>query len=451
MPVRNVLLLLTDQHRAAATGFAGDPLASTPNLDGLAARSTVFTRAYTPAPLCVPARQSLLTGRYPHAHGATGNARPMHQGETTIGHLAAAHGLTTAAIGKMHFVGPDRHQGFATRWDYEDYAREQPLAAGDAASGMAYVDCYGRRAPDADLPTLPATNPLNRAYLSGPSPFPAEQHIESYVTRETIRYLERQRDERFLLICSYWKPHDPMTPPEPYWERFAHADIPLPAQIEEVPSGVQRMQGALGVEGFDPDAWRNAVRGYYGNLAFVDAQIGTVLDAVRALGLLDDTLIIYASDHGEMTGVLPLAGKLCFYEPAWRVPLLISHPAPRAPFATCDALVSLIDLFPTIVDALGLAPESASARLHGATLLPHITGDPAPPARHHVYGELHPRNASRPYRAIRTHDWKLALYEPGEEQLFDLRLDPGERHNVHADHPARAAELERLMPSTSRA
>ncbi|HEX2513161.1 MAG TPA: sulfatase-like hydrolase/transferase, partial [Chloroflexota bacterium] len=116
-PVRNVLLILTDQHRAAAAGYAGDPVARTPHLDALARRSAVFSAAHTPAPLCVPARQSLITGRYPHAHGATGNNRPLNPGETTLAHLAAAHGMATGAIGKMHFVGPDRHHGFAQRWD----------------------------------------------------------------------------------------------------------------------------------------------------------------------------------------------------------------------------------------------------------------------------------------------------------------------------------------------
>src|SRR5688500_12797653 len=171
--VRNVLVIMADQHRFDAGGWAGDRWVATPHLDGLAAESVIFDRAYTPSPVCVPARQSLLTGRYPHAHGAITNRQPMHPGETTLGHLASAHGIATGAIGKMHFVGRDRHQGFGERWDYEDYARLEPDAAGDAASGMASCGSYGKRTEGTFLPTLPATNPLDAAYLAGPSPFPA--------------------------------------------------------------------------------------------------------------------------------------------------------------------------------------------------------------------------------------------------------------------------------------
>ncbi|HXI15354.1 MAG TPA: sulfatase-like hydrolase/transferase, partial [Chloroflexota bacterium] len=114
--VRNVLVIMTDQHLYTAAGFMGDPWVQTPNLDTLAAGGTVFERAYTPSPVCVPARQSLLTGRLPHAHGATGNARPMKPNERTIAHLAQEAGFATGATGKMHFIGPDQHQGFETRW-----------------------------------------------------------------------------------------------------------------------------------------------------------------------------------------------------------------------------------------------------------------------------------------------------------------------------------------------
>jgi arylsulfatase A-like enzyme len=466
-PLRNILVILTDQHRASAAGFAGDPHARTPHLDALAGRSTCFSRAYTPAPVCVPARQSLITGRYPHAHGAINNGSAMNSGEVTIGHLAAGHGMATGAIGKMHFVGPDRHQGFAARWDYEDYAAAEPEAAGDAASGMAYKDRYGVRSPGNPIPILPDTNPLDRAYWSGPSPFPAERHVESYITREAVRFLEDHRHERFLLVCSYFKPHDPMMPPREYWEQVAGATFapPVPpappsappsAGPEDagIPQTLRRMQRALGVEEFDEGHWQDAVRGYYGNLAFVDGQIGAVLGTLDALGLRDDTLVIYTSDHGEYAGAAAppvgrLAGKSSFYEAAWRVPLLLSDPrTPRiAEGKTSDALASLVDLFPTIAAAAGLPSPD---RRHGISLLPAAsgapgTGDGNADARDHVFGELHGRFATRPHCAVRAGDWKLARYEPGEEYLFNLRDDPAEAHNRAAEEPARVAELEALL------
>ncbi len=470
-PIRNVLLILTDQHRASAAGFAGDAHAHTPNLDGLAQRSTAFTRAYTPAPLCVPARQSLLTGRYPHAHGAINNGSPMKADEVTFGHLAASHGLATGAIGKMHFVGPDRQQGFTARWDYEDYAAAEPYAAGDAASGMAYKDRYGVRSAGNPVPILPDTNPLDRAYWSGPSPFPAERHVESYITRETVRFLEGHQDERFFLVCSYFKPHDPMMPPAEHWERFAGVTFPPPlvptsgnTENNAVPEPLRRMQRMLGVQEFDDARWQDAIRGYYGNLAFVDGEIGKVLAALDCLGLRDDTLIIYTSDHGEYVGASSppagrLAGKSSFYEPAWRVPLLISDPrtagsAPGPVGSTSDALASLVDLFPTISEAVGLSVSAGSPQRHGVSLLPAVYGtrgtnenDGAgqPAARSHVFAELHARQSPRPFYAVRTEEWTLARYEPGEDYLFNLRDDPDERHNRYAQEPQRVAELEQLI------
>ena len=444
--VRNVLLILTDQHRASACGYAGDALAHTPHLDRLAKEGVLFAGAHTPSPVCVPARQSLITGRYPHAHGAMTNAQFLGPHEVTLGHVAAEAGMATGAIGKMHFAGPERHYGFYERWDYEDYARAEPLAAGDAASGMAYRDRYGERAPGHDLPTLPATNPLDRAYWAGPSPFPAERHAEAYVTRESIRFLERHKDERFLLVCSYFKPHDPMTPPADYWALYEGREIPVPARFPDaaLPAAMRARRRVLGVEGFGEAEWREAIRGYYGNLAFVDAEIGKVLAALMGLGLTDETLVIYTSDHGELLGDPHHgghAGKQVFYDAAWRVPLLVRHAGLSAGGRASPALADLVDLFPTIAEAAGLPLPVTT---HGTSLMPVLTGQ-RERVRDHVFSQLHARNATRPHYAVRTEDWKLALYEPGEEQLFNLRNDPEERKNVSARHADRVGELQRLL------
>jgi arylsulfatase A-like enzyme len=454
--VRNVVLILTDQHRASASGYAGDPLALTPRLDALARQGTVFTGAHTPSPVCVPARQSLITGRYPHAHGAMTNGQWLGPEEVTLGHVAAKAGMATAAIGKMHFAGPERHYGFGERWDYEDYARAEPRAAGDAASGMAYRDRYGERAPGQALPTLPATNPLDRAYWAGPSPFSAEAHVESYVTRESIRFMEQHRDERFLLVCSYFKPHDPMTPPAEFWDLYAGREIPAPPRMETedaaLPAAMRNRRRVLGVDGFGEDEWRAAIRGYYGNLAFVDREIGRVLDALSALGLDEETLVIYTSDHGELLGDARHgghAGKQVFYDAAWRVPLVVRHPGlgKMGTAATAEepipALVDLVDLFPTVAEAAGLP---LPAGRHGESLIPELSGEHTwARVRDHVFSQLHFRNATRPHYGVRTVDWKLALYEPGEEQLFDLRNDPDERLNLYREAPERVDELRELL------
>jgi arylsulfatase A-like enzyme len=175
-----------------------------------------------------------------------------------------------------------------------------------------------------------------------------------------------------------------------------------------------------------------------------------VLAALTSLGLDDETLVMYTSDHGELLGDPRHgghAGKQVFYDAAWRVPLVVRDPRAAAAQSgdRVDALVDLVDLFPTIAEAAGL---ELPALRHGVSLSGVLSGvreRERQPARDHVFSQLHARNATRPHYGVRTGDWKLALYEPGEEQLFDLHRDPDERHNVFAQHPERVEELTRLL------
>jgi choline-sulfatase len=447
-PVRNVLVLMADQHRYTAGGWLGDPWVHTPHLDALAAGSVLFDRAYTPAPVCVPARQSLLTGRYPHAHGAVSNAAPLGAGEVTAGHLARAAGMATGAIGKMHFAGADRYQGFAVRWDREEYGAEEPDAVGDAASGMAAPGRYGRRSGGSALPALADTNPVHvhqGNYDAGPSPFPPSRHIEARTTQEAIRFLEAHRDQRWTLWCSYFKPHGPFTPAAEDWERYAAQPLPVPHVQEGVlaglPAHLQRSRASAGYDQLDEAGTRRRIAGYYGNVTFVDREIGKLLGALEGLGLRDETLIVYTSDHGEMLGERGLFAKSNFYEPSWRVPLLVRHPAVERPGAHVPALVCLTDLLPTIADAAGLGPPP---NVHGHSLLPLLTGDTAG-VRDYVYGELHGygrANAnSHHYYGICDGEWKLAVYEGDREQLYHVAADPHETRNLIDEAPSRAAAL----------
>ncbi|MDQ3703576.1 MAG: sulfatase-like hydrolase/transferase, partial [Chloroflexota bacterium] len=416
----------------------------TPNLDALARGSTVFDRAYTPAPVCVPARQSLLTGRYAHAHGASSNSAPMRPGERTIAHLAQEAGFATGAIGKMHFAGPDRHQGFRVRWDREEYGEVEPEAVGDAASGMAAPGCYGARSENRRLPVLQDTNRVDvhhGNYDAEPSPFPAERHIEAYTTRESVRFMERHRNERWLLWCSYFKPHGPYTPPRQDWDRYAGQPLPVPevddALLVGLPAHLAAERVKAGYDRLGEEGVRRSLVGYYGNVTAVDREVGTLLAAVDALGLRDETLVVYTSDHGDMLGERGLFAKNCFYEGAWRVPLTIRHPAHNRPGSRLPTLASLVDLFPTIARSLALAVPDA---VHGRSLLPALRGEQEQVSAC-VYGELNGRGAPDRYYGVFDGEWKLAVYGGDREELFHLPSDPGERSNRLADAPDHAARL----------
>lgn len=443
--VRNILVLMSDQHRSSAGGWAGDPWVQTPHLDALAARGTAFGRAYTPSPLCVPARESLLTGRYPSAGGAAGNAGAARATGRTFGHLAADAGLATGAVGKMHFLGADRHRGFATRWDVADYFALEPEACGDAASGMAAPGCYGRYAGGLEGSHPDGPNPMrvrDGNYDAGPSPFPAERHIESHITREAIRFLEAHRHERWALWCSYFKPHAPYTPPAGDWDRYAGLPLPVPAPgaagLDALPAHLRDFRRSTGLEDLDPAALRRCLAGYYGNVTYLDRQIGAVLGALEALGLGDETLVVYTSDHGDMVGEHGLLAKSNFYEASWHIPLLVDHPAYRNGGPRPEALASLTDLLPTLAGAAGIPVPGG---VHGVSLLPVIAGERRQ-VRDHVYGRL--RLARGTHRAAFDGRWKLVRYAD-TTHLFDLQTDPQERCNRIADAPAVAARLDALL------
>ena len=441
--VRNVLVIMTDQHRHDAAGCTGNPHIHTPTLDRLAATGAVFDRAYTPSPVCVPARQSLLTGRLPHQHGATGNARAMHPGERTIAHLARDAGFATGAIGKMHFIGPDQHQGFDARWDIAQYHALEPEASGDAASGMAAPGCYGRYVPGLEEGSSAAgPNPMRTYhgnYDAQPSPFPAERHVEAHTTRRAIQFLEEHRAERWMLWCSYWKPHAPYTPPLEDWERYAHMPLPLPhvdpASVVDLPKHLRRFRENTGVGELDAAALRRCIAGYYGSVTFVDRLVGELLASLDALGLREDTLVVFTSDHGEMLGDHGLLAKSNFYEEAWRVPLVVSHPA-FAPTRS-PTLASLVDLFPTIADAAGLPVPAAVA---GRSLLPVISRQ-VDAVREHVFGEL--AYPGGPFYGVTDGEWKFATYAE-ETQLFHLPDDPHENRNLASSAPDQVARLSAL-------
>jgi choline-sulfatase len=446
---RNVLVIMTDQQRYSAAGWMGNPWVQTPHLDALAAGGTVFERAYTPAPLCVPARQSLLTGRLPHAHGAISNGRAMDAGERTIGHLAKDAGFATGAIGKMHFIGPDQHQGFDTRWDILDYYQLEPQACGDAASGMAAPGCYGRYRPGVEGSAAEGPNPMrvrNGNYDAQASPFPAERHVEAHTTREAIRFLEAHRDERWVLWCSYFKPHAPYSPPPEDWERYAGLPIPIPpvddALIDSLPLHSKQLRRRTGIDTLDEAGIRRCLAGYYSCVSFVDREAGKVLEALEALGLYDDTLIVFTSDHGDMIGSHGLLAKGNFYEDSWHIPLIVSHPAYRGAGQRTTALACLTDLLPTIAESTGLP---VPAGVHGWSQVP-VIASARDTVRDHVYSELH--TGSDRFSGVCDGTWKLASYTD-RAQLFHLPSDPEERVNLIDQAQGHDVRLRGIMQRTA--
>ncbi|MCC7495157.1 MAG: sulfatase-like hydrolase/transferase [Fimbriimonadaceae bacterium] len=428
----NILLLFPDQWRADWLGCAGASWLRTPVLDALAARGVRFTRAYCTAPLCAPSRASLAAGRRPHRVGVHTNDDdfPLDQ-PTFYQHLRGA-GYRVAVVGKCdlhkatHVNGPDGWTprlgvlGFteacdsAGKWDAVNHCRPEPH------------DPYTRHLARHHLLDAHVADYAKRRALPKPrgvwaSPLPTEHHPDSFVGGAAVRLLEQfPRQAPWYLQVNFPSPHEPYDPPAEWLERWQDADLPQP--LDPGPR-------------LSPAEHLAARRSYAALLEMLDHQIGRLLATVEARGELEQTLVVFASDHGEMLGDHQAWGKQTFYEPAMAVPLLVAGPGVTQPGRTCDALVELPDLAPTCLAAAGLEPPEQFEARSLTGLLDGSTSE----HRDEVVSLL------PGHRAIATRRFKLVVRDGQIAVLFDLEEDPLETGNLAERHPEMLTRLaERL-------
>lgn len=435
MPPRNVLFILSDQHRADTLGCAGHPVVSTPNLDRLAADGLRYTQAYCQSPLCGPSRSAIMTGCYPHTCRAFTHECDALPDMPTLGSVFRQAGYATGAIGKVHVIGETRRRdlGFDERdlryytYDFEDYIN---------AVGKDAVDRYC--SPRKQLERFQTVyNPAN-----APVALDADKMFDALVVERCEQFLESHRDEPFFLWAGLEKPHPDWTAPAEYHRMYDPAKIALPATAfddrRDMPeaSYVSTRQ----VWCFTEDELRHCIAAYYANVSYLDAMIGRLLGKLEQLGLADDTLVVYASDHGEMLFDQGMVQKHNFFEGSAHVPLILRGPGLPAA-QTPDQLVQLIDLFPTMTQLTNVAPPPPEA-LEGRPLpgigLGH--GDDGDDDRA-AFSEFYAWGM--PERMIRQGDWKY-IYSHGDIcQLYNLRRDPLERINL-IDDPRHDAVRQRL-------
>lgn len=434
MPTQpNILFILSDQHDPAITGYAGDPVVHTPHLDALARRSVRFESAVCTSPLCTPSRMCLLTGKDVHRCAGWNNHWVIFPEHVTWPAHFAAQGYRTCLVGKMHFGGRDQMQGF----------QDRPY--GDLRHGLGH-----QPDPLAMFPGYAA------ARSAGVTEVPESLLQDVVVTRESLAYIKEHEagdDQRPWFVCaSYSRPHPPFTAPGRYLRRYRDRVAGVPSPI--IPDEVFARRRAEGHADLSAEEIRLGREAYYACVEFLDECIGELLDGLERDGLLENTIIIYASDHGEMLGNHGIWGKSVYYDQAVRVPLLISGPG-VAPGAHCVRHpVSLVDLYPT---TCGLAGLPVPAGLDGKDLTALLASPATAAAPHEAvccsyyqYGQTisypAPVDDDEPHRAwrlVRTADWKLVEVEGGATLLFDLATDPREENNLAAD-PAQAARLATL-------
>ncbi len=415
---------MTDQQRADTIGVLGNPVIRTPNLDRLVREGTAFTSAYTPAPECVPARCSMIFGQYPGKTRCYNNGSPMpwDAKETFMAALARA-GYRTHGIGKCHFTpGPRANElhGFHSRQtqeeivagpDTDDYLRHL-----QANGGAHITDPHGVRG--------------EMYYVPQPAQMPATLHPTQWVGDRGVDFLAGQRnaEQPWFLFASFVHPHPPFAPPAPWHKLYRDLDAPLPhipLDSERLLVHVNRQQNRYKRRdrGFDLQLVRTMRAYYYACISFVDYQVGRLLSTLEATGQLDNTLITFTSDHGELLGDYRCFGKRSFHDAAARIPLLLRGPAVPVN-RRVDTPASLLDLPSTLLKLAGTQFQSHAA--DGVDLLDMATH---PPADRLVFSQLN-RGGQALYTAVNRR-WKFVYSAPDQrELLFDRVQDPGETHDL---------------------
>lgn len=424
----NVVLITSDQHNPFVTGFAGDPLVRTPTLDGLAAAGTTFSAAYTNNPICMPARASLATGRYGSTIGCYDNGSPYHDRHAiSFGHRLREAGQVAVTFGKLHF-DPDADTGFDAHL---------PLQAKKGYLGAAQGWARGSGRP--------STIMLDQARDAqvGPSEYLL---YDEYTTRAACRWLidAAPRDVGWVAHVSYANPHYPYRAPHdrrppdgvevplpPAWQRSAWPRHPELDAHRRLMGGDEHP--------LDEDELRQLRWIYSGMVEFVDDQIAQVLAALRSSGQADDTVVIYTTDHGDMLGSHGFVMKSLMYDASARLPMVISGPNIDAD-RTCTTAVSLVDVFPTVVDALGLDQAAGDETLPGSSLIDTASG--SDDGDRVVFSEYHGPSSTAASYLVRRGDWKYVRHEleGAPAQLFNVVADPDELDD-QAGNPEHAAVL----------
>jgi arylsulfatase A-like enzyme len=488
--VRNLLFIMCDQLRADYLSCNGHPTLETPHLDALAARGVNFTRAYCQSPVCGPSRMSFYTGRYMSSHGATWNNVPLSVGEWTMGDYLRPLGLRTVLVGKTHMradvAGMTRlglSSGTAlgvlvSQCGFEPYERDDGLHPDQTADpNLAYNRYLWSRGYTGDNPWHEVANSVegpNGEVLSGwymrnahlPARVAEEDSETAYMTNRALDFIREAGQTPWCLHLSYIKPHWPYIAPAPYRDMYgAHQVVPANRHEDERHAPHPVVAAYMHHEesqSFQRDEVRHhVIPAYMGLVKQIDDHLGRLMRFLEAEGRLEDTMIVFTSDHGDYLGDHWLGEKELFHDTSARIPMILYDPDPAADATrgTVDTrLVEAIDVLPSFLDALGadLHPH----RLEGRSLLPLVRHQGAEVAwRDAVFSELD--YAFRPARLelglaphearafmIRTADWKYVHYEHFRPQLFELTTDPQEVHDLgtstaHAE--IRAALHERLF------
>ncbi len=410
----NIVMIMSDQHTPSVLGCYGNGRVSTPNIDRLAGSGVLFENAYCNAPVCVPSRISMLTGLCSDRIAVWHNADPLGQHLTTWPMALRLAGYRTVISGRMHLCWGDRMGGFGERLCGDSHAYIPNIRRGRTMAGSGRPEAIDKSLGEGD-------------------PYPADEEA----TRQAVDFLGSRPEGPFALVVGFFKPHAPFRAEKRFLD--AYRDL----QVEDT-SGQgclpQYRPMAEAARDCRPERIELAKRCYYGMVSHVDELVGRLVAALDESGLRENTLVVYNSDHGEMLGRHGLWHKMCFYEDSVRIPMIASWPGRLEGGARVGRNVSLLDIFPTLLD---LAGAERSMPLDGRSLVPALEGG-ALQGPDQVMAMSIGVERGRPSVMLRRGDLKLILAEGYPPSLFDLAEDPGEERNL-AGEPGHAETLREML------
>ena len=436
-PRPNILIVMVDQLNGKLFPDGPADFLHAPNLKALAARSARFSSNYTASPLCAPGRASFMSGQLPSRTGVYDNAAEFVSSIPTFAHHLRAAGYHTALSGKMHFVGPDQLHGFEERLTTDIYPADFGWTPDYRKPGERIDWWYHNLGSVTGAGVAEITNQME---YDDEVAFLAAQKLYDF-----SRASDDPGRRPWCLTVSFTHPHDPYAARRQYWDLYE--DCPaLEPEVgfipkEEQDPHSQRLYLASDYDSFDitPEQVRRSRRGYFANISYLDDKVGELLSVLERTRMLDDTVILFCSDHGDMLGERGLWFKMCFYEGSSRVPLMIAGRG-IAP-GLIAAPTSNLDICPTLCDLAGIDISDILPWTDGRSLRPLAEGEPRGEP---VPMEYAAEGSYAPLVALRDGKYKFVHCEIDPPQLFDLESDPLELTNLAAD-PANAGLVAQFM------
>lgn len=431
----NIVLFQADQMSALALPAYGNPTVKAPNIAALSERGVTFRNAYCNFPICAPSRYSMLTGRMPHAINAFDNATELPASVPTLMHHLTRLGYASTLCGKMHFVGPDQLHGYHDRLITDIYPAD-----------FAWVPNW--KAGPRNAPT--GIN-MRAVVEAGPCIRSLQLDYDeetSFLANQKLYDLARgPRDTPFFLTVSLTHPHSPFTASQEHWDRYDHDKVDMPRTgpipLEQLDTHSRWLYYSHGRDLLEvtPEHTRNARHAYYGMVSYVDDKFGAFMEILRQTNLFEDTIVVFAADHGDMMGERGMWFKQTFFENSTRIPYIIAGPGvPKG--VVVEKNVSLVDLMPTLLSFANDGKVETVTPIEGSDMTPLIS-NPRASWNNRVISEYSDMGVCAPCRMVREDDYKYTYVHGHEPMLFDLKADPLEHHNLSGE-PGMAETEKRL-------